>query len=59
MLLTDLGKKLGTQDISKIRHAYRWNSVEPWDVFYQKISNTLDQVITENTGKKILIAAHA
>jgi isoleucyl-tRNA synthetase len=59
MLLTDVGEKLGTQDISKIRHAYRWNSVEPWDVFSQKVSSALDRVIAENTGKKILIGAHA
>ena len=59
MLLTDVGEKLGTQDISKIRHAYRWNSVEPWDIFSQKVSSALDRVIAENTGKKILIGAHA
>ncbi len=34
----DIYKKIGVRDVSKMRHAYRWNSVEPWDVFYQRIA---------------------
>ncbi len=34
----DIYKKIGVRDVSKMRHAYRWNSVEPWDVFYKRIS---------------------
>jgi len=50
--------KIGVRDVDKMRQAYRWNSVEPWDVFYKRISGALDRVITENTGKKILIGSH-
>jgi len=44
MLLTDVGKKIGSQDVSRIRDSYRWNSTEPWDVFSAKISGAVDRV---------------
>ncbi len=34
----EIYQKIGTRDMSAMRRAYRWNSVEPWDVFYQRIA---------------------
>lgn len=55
----EIYEKIGTRDISAMRRAYRWNSREPWDVFYQRVAGALDDIITRNVGKKILIASHA
>lgn len=59
MKLRDIGEQIGTHDVSRIRDAYRWNKVEPWDVFYAKISGSIERVVAENKGKKILFCAHA